>query len=136
DSLGCAAVTATNQNAYVAMTTQFNFNFDNVFEWEHRFAYEADGSLKMVVCRQPDLSQPQPTQAPTLTETAAPEDPLVTPEGTPVNRAPIFCRVGPSIVPATICGELPTRMINGIVGRVTPGGEVNDLRQTQVVISL
>src|SRR5690606_2637844 len=46
DNLGCPSVTATNQNAYVVMTTQFDFDFDSVFEWEHRFAYEADGSLK------------------------------------------------------------------------------------------
>lgn len=136
DNLGCAAVTATNQNAYVVMTTQFDFNFDNVFEWEHRFAYEADGSLKMVVCRQPDLSQPQPTQAPTLTETAAPEDPQVTPEGTPVNEEPIYGRDGPRIFPPLVCGELPTRLVNGSVGRVIPGGAVNNLRQTQDVTSL
>jgi hypothetical protein len=129
DNLGCASVAATNQNAYIVMTTQFDFNFDGVFEWEHRFAYETDGSLKMVVCREPDLSQPQPTQAPTATETVAPETPQATPEGTPVNAEPIFGRDGPRIFPALVCGELPTRLVNGSVGRVIPGGAQNNLRQ-------
>ncbi len=136
DNLGCAAVAATNQNAYVVMTTQFDFNFDNVFEWEHRFAYETDGSLKMVVCRQPDLSQPQPTQAPTATETVAPETPQATPEGTPVNEAPIFGRDGPRIFAAQVCGVLPTRLVNGSVGRVIPGGAQNNLRQQPDLTSL
>jgi hypothetical protein len=130
DNLGCPNVAATNQNAYVVMTTRFDFNFDDAFEWEHRFAYEADGSLKMIACAQPDLSQPQPTQAPTATATVAPEDPQATPEGTPVNEAPIFGRDGPRIFPAQVCGELPTRLVNGSIGRVIPGGAQNNLRQT------
>lgn len=139
DNLGCAAVAATNQNAYVVMTTQFDFNFDNVFEWEHRFAYETDGSLKMVVCRQPDLSQPQTpfmTAIPAETATVGPETPQVTPEGTPVNEVPIFGRDGPRIFPAQVCGVLPTRLVNGSMGRVIPGGAVNNLRQTSDLTSL
>lgn len=139
DNLGCEAVAATNQNAYLVMVTQFDFDFDNVYEWEHRFANETDGSLKMVVCRQPDLSM-QPTQAPTATPfemSATPEGTLEgTLEPTPISPDVIYGRDGARIMPATICGTLPTRLINGSIGRVIPGGAVNNLRQMSDLTSL
>lgn len=131
DNLGCPNVAATNQNSYLQMTTRFDLNFDGVYEWEHRFAYEADGTLRMVVCAVPSA---QPTAAPVVvvpTSTVSP-DVTVTPQETP-SPAPIFGRDGPRVLPALTCGGLETRLVHGSTGRVIPGGAPNNLRQSPAV---
>ncbi|MBK8138069.1 MAG: hypothetical protein IPK52_20030 [Chloroflexi bacterium] len=131
DNLGCPSVAATNQNSYLQMTTRFDLNFDGVFEWEHRFAYEADGTLRMVVCAAPSA---QPTAAPVVVVPTATvsTDTTVTPQQTP-SQAPVFGRDGPRVLPAMVCGSLETRLINGSTGRVVPGGAPNNLRQSPAV---
>lgn len=135
DNLGCPNVAATNQNSYLQMTTRFDLNFDGVYEWEHRFAYEADGTLRMVVCAAPSAA---PVQAATVvpvvvtpTTTVSTETPA-NPQQTP-SLAPVFGRDGPRILPALTCGFLETRLVNGGTGRVIPGGAPNNLRQSPAV---
>lgn len=136
DNLGCPNVAATNQNPYVQMTARFDFNFDGVYEWEYRYAYEADGSLKTVICSMPaETPAPQPTAEPTATPaideaTPGAETPAVTP-----SAEPIYGRGGPRVLPVQTCGTLTNRLLNGGLARVIPGGAVNNLRQSSDVTS-
>ena len=132
DNLGCPVVSETSNATFYVTVVQFDTQLDNIYEWEYRLAYDADGNIRMVLCDAPPggtrgpgfNTTPQPTNTPTDTPT---NTPTRTPTGTP---PPILIgRDGPRVLPPLICDGLPSRLIVGSTGRVIVGDTSNNLRQ-------
>lgn len=132
DNLGCPVVAKTSNATFYVTTIQFDTQLDNIYEWEYRLAYDADGNIRMVLCDAPPggtrgpgfNTTPQPTHTPTDTPTLTPTATLT---GTP---PPVLVgRDGPRVLPPIICDGLPSRLIVGSTGRVIVGDTSNNLRQ-------
>lgn len=132
DNLGCPVVAETSNATFYVTVVQFDTELDNIYEWEYRLAYDADGNIRMVICDTPPggtrgpgfNTTPQPTNTPTNTPTPTPTPTLT---GTP---PPILLeRDGSRVLPPIICDGLPSRLIVGSTGRVIVGDTSNNLRQ-------
>lgn len=136
NGLGCPVVADTNKTMYLATVVQFDLQFDDIYEWEYRFAYQANGSLLMVICDTPPGgtridspdSTPRPTHTPTPTDTPT-STPTITPTAPPI----LIGRDGPRVLPPIVCDGLPTRLVVGSTGRVIVGDVSNNVRHAPSV---